>query len=132
MKTIKSTSIFLISSLIVVFILYQCNEYKEPPLINEPTIDYDESPVISEVIPADSAMAGIRSITIIGDNFATAGGNDTTYVYIGGEPAEVKSITSQEIVIERPTIYGDETTISVMIPRAQSVAQKDYKVEIPI
>ena len=132
MKNIKSIINVIISSLIVFFFIFRCNEFKEPPLINEPTIDYAVNPVINNVLPADSAIAGVRQIVIRGDHYLMAGGDDTTYVYIGGELAKVRSINEQEIIIERPRIYGDNMAISVEVPRALGVAKADYKVEIPV
>ena len=132
MKNKKFINVIIISLLITFFSIYRCSEYEEPLLINEPTIDYAVNPVIISVEPADSAIAGVRQITIQGENFLFSGEDSTTYVYIGGEIAKIRTISEDEIVLDRPKVYGDDMAISIMIPRAQSVAQVDYKIERPV
>ncbi len=123
----------LIITVLVVFALFAgCNEFDEPEVINITGQEFGSDPVISEIIPADSALAGIRELVIRGSNFAT-GGADTTWVYIGGEAAAPKSLSSTEIVVDRPSLYGDDIAISVVVPTALSVAQvNSYGIEMPV
>jgi hypothetical protein len=132
MKNTKFINIIIISSLILFLFTFKCSEYDKPPLITDHTIDYMETPVITSVDPPDSAIAGVRRITITGQNFVISGGDSFTKVYIGGEATKIRTITENEIVIERPKAYGDEMPISVMIPKALGVAHADYKIEIPV
>lgn len=106
-----------------------CNEFDEPGLINEPTMIYAQDPVINGIQPSGSAVAGVREITILGSNFA--GSNvDTNWVFIGGEAANIKDVSENEIVVYRPVVYGDDIDISVVVPNALGVAKaSDYKIE---
>ena len=131
MKRKKLINIIILSSLIIFFFSNSCNEFEEPSSISEPTLDYAASPVITNLAP-DAAIAGVRYIEILGSNFAV-NSDDTTYVYIGGEKAQIKSITSQQIVVDRPVNYGDNVAIRVMVPSALAVGKIDnYKIEVPI
>ena len=133
MKKINIIYYVLIGSLIVLLFIGSCNEYKEPPMITEPVIEYADNPTITAISPSEVAVAGVRDITISGTNFATDGGMDTTIVYIGGELANIKNITSNQIVIYRPVIFGENLMIRVVVPSALNVGGLDgYDVEEPI
>lgn len=132
MKSKKFTYGVIWFSLIVLISFTGCEEFEEPAMINEPTLNYIEDPVITSVIPPDSAVAGVRRIVIQGNNFAVSG-QDTTWVYIGGEPTAIKSINPNEIVVDRPAKYGDDINISVVVPRALKTAKiLGYKIEQPL
>lgn len=128
---------YLFSSVILVlFFLISCTKYEEPGLINDPNKTYSKSPVVTGVIPPDSAIAGVREITIVGSDFATGNG-DTNWVYIGGKPAKIKSVAPDRIVIYRPALaddkYGKPINISVTIPTALGTAKiNNYKIERPV
>lgn len=109
-----------------------CNEYVEPPTIYNPETQYRVSPAINSIIPANEAIGGVREIIIVGENFAV-NGTDTNWVKIGGVDAEIKSITENEIVVYRPSSFGEGLSITVTIPTAIAVADvSDYSVEEPI
>ena len=113
-------------------LICSCNEFDEPGLINNPDQIFSKSPVITSVNPAGVAVAGVREIEIIGSNFAVDE-KDTNWIFIGGEPADVKSVSENKIVVYRPAAFGDDIGITVVIPNALNVAQVlDYKIEDPI
>lgn len=120
--------------LLIIFILQlsSCKNYDEPGLINDPSKTYSPSPKISSVSPANSAMAGVREIIINGENFA-ANGVDTNWVFIGGRPAPVKSVTTNKIVVHRPNVNGTGLTVEVVIPTALGLAKvTGYEIEKPV
>jgi hypothetical protein len=121
-KKLLLTLICLFSFLVL--IINACNEYDEPPLINNPGIITNApSPVINAILPTDSITAGIREITIVGQNFST--NLDSDYVFIGGELATIKSATSNEIVVYRPNLETDtygRVNISIVVPTALNAA----------
>jgi hypothetical protein len=134
-KKMKNFKHFYIYVLYILFtsLIYQCNEYEEPGMINTPTIDYADNPVISSISPSEIAVAGVRYITINGENFAHSGGQDTTKVFIGGERVTAESISDNVIVANRPVAYGDDLMIRVVVSKALDIAGVDgYEVEIPI
>jgi hypothetical protein len=113
-------------------LLSGCKNYDEPALINDPNQSYSQSPVVTSVSPANVATAGVREITINGQNFAV-NGKDTNWVYIGGKPVSIKSITSNKIVVYRPTTSGTGLTVEVIIPKALSIGKiSNYSLEIPV
>lgn len=134
-KIMKNTkviysSIFFIASLLIV--LASCVDYEEPDLINDPNISYSATPVINSVNPPDSAVAGVRTIILNGSNFAVSN-EDTNWVYIGGVPASVRSVTSDQIIIDRPAAAGENLNITVVKPTALGAANiEHYKIEDPV
>lgn len=121
----KNKIIKCLSTLCITILVFTaCNEYSEPPLIYNPDETLETGPSITSVVPVDSAQAGIREISINGSGFA-ADGSDTNWVFIGGVPAIIKSVSESKIVVYRPAAAGDGLTISVVIPSAASVAKVD-------
>lgn len=132
MKNIIKQKTILILILLIIGALSACEKFVDPPQIYKPDAKYSESPVITSVIPADDAIAGVREIIINGSNFAV-NNEDTNWVKIGGVDADIKSITENEIVVYRPSSFGDNLSITVTIPTALSVASvPEYDVEEPI
>lgn len=123
----------LLGLIFVIFVIFTaCEKYEEPPTIYNHETEYATSPVINSIVPADSAIAGVREIIISGSNFAV-NGVDTNWVKIGGIDAKIKSLTANEIVVYRPSSFGEGLNITVTIPTAISVASvEDYKVEEPL
>ena len=122
--------------ILLIFICFfsACNTFNEPnPIwVGSPNVPAD--PVIASMDPPDSAVAGIqgREISIIGSNFSTT--PNSNYVYFQNQPAMVKSSSQNQIVVYRPTIYGDTLSVSVQIPLARGTANlnKTYKIERPV
>jgi len=126
--TVKISFGFILA--VIVFV-GGCTSYDEPPLINAPDRQYSNSPVITNIFPANEAVAGVREISINGQNFAV-NGEDTNWVFIGGTDAMIKSITADKIVVYRPPTSG-EVNISVVIPNALNVAKVNkYMIEEPV
>jgi hypothetical protein len=81
------------------------------------------------VTPPGSAIAGVREITIQGENFTVG---DTTWVFIGNQSPMIKTLTDAEIVVYRPTNYGSSLEIKVVVPSADVVAKvSSYNLEQP-
>ena len=125
---------FLILTLIF---LSACNEFNAPSALWDPNKPFPISPVISSVLPPNTAVAGVREITIIGQNFSkhldTTNNLDSMFVRFGSQQAVIKSIstTLDTIVVYRPSTYGS-LNINVMYPAADSIAHYPYNLENPI
>ncbi len=135
MKNKKLLKSFMFYLLNIFLMFYGCTEYKEPALINNPNRTYSTDPVVSGVIPPDSAIAGVREITVLGNNFLPETG-ETLWVYIGGKQALIKNISSDRIIVHRPALkddkYGIPVHISVVKTNALGTAKiTNYKVEKP-
>lgn len=116
-----------------VIIISGCNFYDEPEDINNSNKTYPSSPAITRIVPESNAIAGVREIIIEGQNFAVDNPNDTVWVYIGGRPAIIKSITQDKITVYRPASFGEGLAVDVVKHDATSLAQyKNYNIEVPI
>src|SRR5690606_36936557 len=108
-----------------------CSEYEEPGLINNPDKTYPANPVITSIEPADAAVAGVREITINGQNFAE--GNASNWVFFGTQNAIIKSVSPNKIVVYRPTNAGNSLTVKVVNPDALGFSRIDgYDIEVPV
>lgn len=113
---------------ITLLLFTACNEFIEPEKIYDENKTLNSGPQITSIVPADSAVAGVREIIINGSGFAV-NGTDTNWVFVGGEPALIKSISENQIVFYRPAKAGNDLTISVVIPSAEGFGKKgQYKV----
>lgn len=125
--------LYLLFSVSFIFFLSNgCKDYKEPDIIYNPnTVDNTKNPVINSVTPSGTAIAGVREITILGDNFTTG---DTTWVFVGANSsAIIKSITKTQIDLYRPTNFGNSLDIKVVVPSVDVVGKlSNYNIESPI
>lgn len=119
--------LFISLLLIITFLLYSCQDYVSPKKIfidDEPP--RVPSPVITSIVPADSAIPGTYEIRIEGENFTE--NMDSIVVYFDGVPAQLKSISKTELIIYHPGVVSDSTNIAVAIPAAETVAHfRPYK-----
>ena len=99
-KTQLASLLFMLSLLIT---FTACNEDVTPSLWEEKP--KGDTPVISEVIPANKALAGVTTITIKGRNFLTDASKN--YVYFGGSQAKILSASPTELVVKAPDVIGD-------------------------
>jgi hypothetical protein len=127
----KNSIIQLLSiTLVILFALSACNEYNEPGIIyNSEPSGYPATPVITSVSPADSMVAGVRFLTITGQNFST----DTSLlrVYVGSQKAIIQSATPTSLVVHRPPNSGS-VMVKVEIPTALGIPMVPYRVQVPM
>jgi hypothetical protein len=131
MKKKKSLSLLFCLFIFMLICFAACNEYNEPGAIFVPDKPYPASPVIQSVTPANSAVAGVREITIAGSNFSTVA--DSNWVIIGGQRALIKSASANSLVIYRPPTFGTGLSLKVEVPSTLSAAVvNNYTIEEPI
>ncbi|MGE5498644.1 MAG: IPT/TIG domain-containing protein [Syntrophothermus sp.] len=135
MKTLKAK--YLLGPVILLTIIAgSCTEFKEPADINSPTVAYSRNPAITQIVPSDSAMAGVREITLIGSNFFP-GSIDSNLVYFQGKRAIIKNVAADKIVLYRPVLtddqYGVPLNVALVVPSALVTSTvKNYKIELPV
>ncbi len=117
-----------LSLLVAVFLLASCTE--DSNSIFDPDHDFEEAdPVVSQVIPENSAFAGVGSVTpegmqpvvITGQNFGTDPSN--IIVYFGSNRAEIESLQDDEIQVTPPNDPGAERRIRVVKPTAEKYSE---------
>lgn len=133
---IKNRAAHFILLLVLLLTAGSCTKFDEPALINSPSMPYAQNPEASQIIPADSAMAGVREITIMGKNFYV-NNPDSNFVYFQGKKAIIKSVSADRIVINRPVLsdelYGRPLSVTVGVPSALGTSKiQSYKVEQPV
>jgi hypothetical protein len=117
-------------SILMLVALSACNDFKTPPTMWDPNKSYAAGSVIASVSPANSAIAGVREIAVIGKFSSNL---DSNWIYFGSEQAIIKRMSSaaDTLVVYRPVISG-ALTINAVIVQADSVAKISYNLESPI
>jgi hypothetical protein len=127
MKVHRLILIALVISLIV--IMNGC-EYDGPIAMYDQEHPQSFTPVITQVIPDNGAIAGVNYITINGENFAED--QDYNNVFIDGAKTEIAKSSNTSITIRRPSQSGDSTTVKISVFGAVSIAEyKPYKI-VPV
>jgi hypothetical protein len=132
MKNEKTAyKLVVLTILLILCLVSACNYFNEPPVIYDPNQKYPVDPVVSSISPQDSAVAGVREITVSGTNFIT--NFDSINLYFGSQISILKSATSTELVAYRPPNYGDSLIVKVEIPSRLGIARiYHYKLEQPV
>lgn len=102
-KKIKSKFAGIALLFLFAFTFAACNEDVTPSLWEEKP--KGDTPVISEVSPANKALAGVTTITIKGQNFSSDPSKN--FVYFGGTQATILSASPTELVVKAPAVLGD-------------------------
>jgi hypothetical protein len=106
--------VFIVLAVLMVASTGCKNEIAQPTVSNFiPT-----SPVITGVIPANGAPAGVNTITIQGQNFSDS--LSEMVVYFNTTEAEAMSLSSSSITVRRPNMHALDASIKV-------VSSKSYK-----
>lgn len=100
---IKSVIANTFLALTILFVFASCNEELTPSLWEDQP--EGATPVITEVSPANKALAGVTIVTIKGSNFLADASKD--FVYFGGKKASILSASPTELVVKAPDITGD-------------------------
>ncbi|MBN2423490.1 MAG: IPT/TIG domain-containing protein [Calditrichaceae bacterium] len=107
---------------ILLIVSFACNEFEDIPKIYDPdNKDAVKDPVIRAVEPADSIIAGIRTVIIDGENFSI--NPDSVAVYFDNYRSVISSFGPNQIIVHRPAIAGDLITLKVMIYGALGIAR---------
>lgn len=93
-------------------LLSSCQQEKPESLYN-PNYLYNPNPVITAMEPADSALAGIVTIKIIGENFSPI--TENNFVHFGKTKAVVWGASANELVVQSPNIIADSTAVRVSV-----------------
>lgn len=117
-------------SILTLVVLSACNDFETPPTVWDPNTSYPTGAVITSVSPANSAIAGVREIALIGNFSSTLASN---WVYFGSEQAINKRISAaaDTLVIYRPTVFG-ALDIKAVVVEADSIGKLSYNLESPI
>jgi hypothetical protein len=116
--------------ILALVVLSACNDFKTSPTMWDPNKSYPTGSVITGVSPANSAIAGVREISIIGKFSSKL---DSNWIYFGSEQAIIKrmSAAADTLVVYRPVISG-ALTINAVIVQADSAGKFSYNLESPI
>ncbi len=87
------------------------NEY--PESLYDPNFKGRPTPVITAVIPPDSALAGIGQIIIKGHNFSPV--LEENFVYFGKTAAQLLAADSTELGVKTPNVTGESLDLKVAV-----------------
>ncbi len=110
------------------FVLLQSCTNDYPPSLYNPNEKFKPDPQITAVQPADSAFAGVDTLTITGKNFsAVAEEND---VYFNGQKGTVLSSTTTLLRVIPANVISDSIKIQIRVKGALKFAEySPYKLQ---
>ena len=114
---------FLMILLFGLILFYGC-ENKYPESLWDPNAPSGAQPVIEQIIPPDSAYAGVGTLIIKGKNFSPV--KDYNLVFVGGNRAEVVDASETQITIKTPVIVGDSLEIKIAVHKSELFSEPVY------
>jgi hypothetical protein len=106
----------LLCAIIAVALLVGC-ENDTTPSLYDPNAPQRPNPVISSILPADSALAGVGELTIKGQNFSAK--PEENLVFFDTDPAVVLAASSTELKIKTPNLVADSIPIKIAVLGAE-------------
>lgn len=97
-------------------ILYSCSEETAPSLYDPGKYQFKEDPVINDIDPPGSALAGVTTLTITGQNFSDIPGE--TNVYFNGVRGQILNVTTNQIQVKPPVVVADTVLVKVKVAGA--------------
>lgn len=82
--------------------------------------DYEPSqpnPVITNISPAGGYLAGVDSVIVTGENFATDA--DSILIDFGGSPGVFKSLSKTELIVRPGTNFGKNLPVKIAVRGAE-------------
>ncbi|MFQ5604911.1 MAG: IPT/TIG domain-containing protein [bacterium] len=93
-----------------------CAEEPAPSLF-DPNEQGKPTPVITSIVPADSAFAGVGQVVINGENFSTTPAENL--VFFNEVRAEVVAATNTQLTVKTPNLIGDGIVIRIAVHGAE-------------
>lgn len=112
----KHNRIIYMAALITLgFIVYGCNQESAPSLFQEK--DPGATPVVSSILPANEALAGVTDITINGSNFSTV--KEDNLVYFGTSKATVLEASATRLLVKAPNLVKNDLDLKISVKGAE-------------
>ena len=99
-----------------IVLITSCGE-KPTPSLFDPDKQYGLSPIITEIIPPDSCLAGITFMTFKGQNFLT--NPDENFVFFNEYRINVLTASATELTLKSPNLVGDSIKIKMAVHGAE-------------
>ncbi|MBT3936966.1 MAG: IPT/TIG domain-containing protein [Candidatus Marinimicrobia bacterium] len=107
----------------LILILFSCEDPNYPNDIWDENDNGNSSPIVTGVLPADGAFAGIDTVIISGQNFST--NLEENLVYFNSMLGAVVNATTTELLVIPPNLVSDSVTIKVAAQGAFTFGEFD-------
>lgn len=101
----------VLSAVIIVW-LPGCNK-EPPPSLYDPNIGNAPPPVISSVVPSDSALAGVSQVTITGSNFSPV--KENNLVFFNASLGTVLQASATQLLVKAPLLVADSVGLKIAV-----------------
>lgn len=116
----KFKSIITLSIIIFSLFCYGCNQEGSPSLYeDEPA---GTAPVISGIVPADAALAGVTEVSISGSNFSNV--PEHNFVFFGTAKATVISASTNLLVVKAPVLIQENVELKIAVQGSENFSNK--------
>ncbi len=104
------------------FLFVSCRN-EEGGSLYDPSAPLGPTPAVTSISPADSARAGVDTLTIVGSNFSSAPGNNIAY--FNADPGVVVQASPTQLVVIPPTldVLPDTVVMRVAVLGAQLMSE---------
>ncbi len=89
-----------------------CNK-EPPPSLYDPNLGNAPPPVITSVVPADSALAGVTVVTITGSNFSPT--KENNLVFFNALLGTVQQASATQLLVKAPLLIADSVGLKVAV-----------------
>lgn len=121
-------TILLLCAVIAVFMMH-CAEEVSPSLF-DPDATGRPQPVITGIVPQDSALAVVTNLTITGSNFSSA--LEENFIYFNSTPGEILTASATQLVVKPPYLVSDSVKIKIAVHGAELFSEIAlYKLKDP-
>lgn len=111
-KGVVKISVFMITVFMASLLMIGCDNETTPSLY-DPAKPKGDTPEITSISPAGTALAGVSEITITGKNFSTVKEENT--VYFNGTIATVLDASSTQLKVKAPNLILDGISIKIAV-----------------
>ena len=113
----------LLLTLAALIYLVGC-EADNPASIFDPDAQGNPTPEITQMFPADKALAGIGEIRILGKNFSTV--KEENLVFFGKDKINVVEASATELKLESPNTPADSIPVKIAVHGAELFSNTVY------
>ncbi len=121
-----ATALLRASCALLLLLTFAACDTGEGPSLFDPIEDGSYvsrvDPVLTKISPdPGQALAGVTTLTLIGNNFSTS--RDSTFVYFAGERQPILSLSPTEITLKAPNMPRPGIPVKVSVLRAENFSQ---------
>jgi len=115
---------FICLTILLIAILAPSCEKDKPTGLYDPSYASNPTPIITDIAPPNSTLAGIVKITITGSHFSPI--KENNFVYFGKTKAVVLEALANQLIVQSPNVVQDSIAVKVAVLGAELFSNIRY------